>query len=177
MSPIWWKCLNSPFRNGACHRASAANGSNPWVFDPLIDTDGDGIPNPQDTDDDGDGMPDTWEIQYGLNALDAADASLDKDGDGIANREEYQQGTDPTVKDGKPDLVVSIAPVTSVTPDTFTSHVVTVSNTGVKAAAGITLNIQSPDTRRSKNGCSHRPTGEMFCWRNCRWSNRDRDRC
>lgn len=154
----------------------------PLGVDPLIDTDGDGIPNPQDTDDDGDGMPDTWEIQYGLNALDAADASLDKDGDGIANREEYQQGTDPTVKDGKPDLVVSIAPVTSVTPDTFTSHVVTVSNTGVKAAADITLNIQSPDKAEQvafqleqgeaecplsvraalKNGCSHLPTGEMF---------------
>jgi hypothetical protein len=47
-------------------------------------------------DDDQDGMPDLWEIQYGLNPKDAADAGLDLDGDGTTNLEEYQNGTDPT---------------------------------------------------------------------------------
>src|SRR6185503_5346912 len=47
-------------------------------------------------DTDGDGMPDAWEIQYGLNPTNAADANLDLDGDGMSNRQEYIAGTDPT---------------------------------------------------------------------------------
>ena len=48
-----------------------------------------------DLDDDNDGMPDTWELQFGLNPLDANDALLDADGDGNNNLTEYQQGTNP----------------------------------------------------------------------------------
>ena len=48
-------------------------------------------------DDDRDGMPDTWEIQYGLNPLNAADGAADTDGDGDSNLTEYQNGTDPTM--------------------------------------------------------------------------------
>ena len=53
------------------------------------------LPAPKDSD--GDGMPDAWEVKYGLNPHDAADASLDKDKDGYTNVEEYLNGTDPSV--------------------------------------------------------------------------------
>ena len=38
---------------------------------------------------DNDGMPDGWETKYGLNAKNAADASLDREKDGYTNIEEY----------------------------------------------------------------------------------------
>jgi hypothetical protein len=47
-------------------------------------------------DDDGDGIPNGWEQRYGLDPLNAADASADNDGDGLSNLREYQLGTDPT---------------------------------------------------------------------------------
>ncbi|OAI19263.1 hypothetical protein A1507_07650 [Methylomonas koyamae] len=59
------------------------------------DTDGDLLANFADPDDDGDGMPDTWEIQYGLNPLSPADAGLDSDGDGNTNLAEYQANSNP----------------------------------------------------------------------------------
>jgi hypothetical protein len=46
-------------------------------------------------DSDGDGLPDEWEIAYGLNPTNAADATLDADGDGVGNRDEYLAGTRP----------------------------------------------------------------------------------
>jgi len=60
-----------------------------------MDTDYDGIGNNADTDDDNDGMPDVWELQYGFDPLNPADAVLDADGDGYTNLEEYQMGTSP----------------------------------------------------------------------------------
>lgn len=67
--------------------------------DPSIDTDGDGIPDDEDTDDDNDGMPDSWEQHYGFNPLDSRDAQLDADSDGKTNLEEYQNGTNPLAAD------------------------------------------------------------------------------
>lgn len=64
-----------------------------------IDTDGDNQGDVCDVDDDGDGMPDIWEINYGLDPLDATDATQDPDGDGITNIDEYRNGTDPNVND------------------------------------------------------------------------------
>lgn len=61
----------------------------------FADTDGDGTPNIHDPDSDNDGMPDGWEVAYGLNPLDAADADVDADGDGQSNRAEHIAGTQP----------------------------------------------------------------------------------
>jgi pectate lyase len=49
-----------------------------------------------DLDSDNDGIPDWWEIKYGLNPKDPADASQDKNGDGYTNLEKYLNGLDPT---------------------------------------------------------------------------------
>ncbi len=49
-------------------------------------------------DSDGDGMPDSWELDNGLNPNDPADAALDGDGDGHCNAMEYQAGTEPAEK-------------------------------------------------------------------------------
>ncbi len=59
------------------------------------DSDGDGIGNNQDPDDDNDGMPDAWEVEYGLDPLNADD-DQDADGDGFSNVVEYQYQTSPT---------------------------------------------------------------------------------
>lgn len=55
---------------------------------------------------DDDYLPDSWEIQYGLDALDNGRTDLarqgergDYDKDGLTNREEYLLGTNPTVSD------------------------------------------------------------------------------
>ena len=48
-------------------------------------------------DSDLDGLPDAWELAYGLNPQDPADARLDADGDGFTNLQEYLNGTDPRV--------------------------------------------------------------------------------
>ena len=57
-----------------------------------------GTMNECDGDDDGDEMSNYWEIFYGLDPLDAADAMVDSDGDGTSNLEEFRSGTRPTPK-------------------------------------------------------------------------------
>ena len=47
-------------------------------------------------DSDGDHIPDDWELAYGLNPTNSADALMDFDGDGMNNLQEYIAGTDPT---------------------------------------------------------------------------------
>ncbi len=54
---------------------------------------------------DHDGMPDDWELKYGLNPLDPADALNDPDGDGLTNIQEYRYGTNPLVADTDGDGV------------------------------------------------------------------------
>jgi hypothetical protein len=44
---------------------------------------------------DGDGIWDDWELTYGLDPLDPADAALDSDQDGHSNLQEFLAGTDP----------------------------------------------------------------------------------
>lgn len=47
-------------------------------------------------DSDGDGIPDDWELLYGLNSTNNADASENGDGDALNNYEEYLADTNPT---------------------------------------------------------------------------------
>jgi uncharacterized repeat protein (TIGR01451 family) len=54
-------------------------------------------------DSDKDGMPDSWELTYGLNPNDPADALLDADGDSLNNLEEYRAGTNPLKTDSDGD--------------------------------------------------------------------------
>lgn len=81
-------------------------GSDPFE----LDTDGDELPdgdevaiygtNPTLLDTDGDWMADDWELDNGLNPLDASDGLLDADMDGLANKIEYvfmDMGYDPFV--------------------------------------------------------------------------------
>ena len=73
----------------------------------TADFDGDGISNldeisvyhtdPLNPDTDGDGMPDGWEILYGLDPTDPADADEDWVADGISNLVKYQTGRNPLV--------------------------------------------------------------------------------
>jgi parallel beta-helix repeat protein len=46
-------------------------------------------------DNDGDGIPNSWELENGLNISDSTDAGKDNDGDGLSNLEEYEKNTDP----------------------------------------------------------------------------------
>lgn len=46
-------------------------------------------------DGDSDGMADEWEIAYGFDRRNPADAALDADGDGLTNKQEYEIGSSP----------------------------------------------------------------------------------
>lgn len=46
-------------------------------------------------DSDGDGLPDAWEIAYGLDPTNPADAASDSDNDGISNLEEFHASMNP----------------------------------------------------------------------------------
>lgn len=73
------------------------------------DSDGDGLSDFEElfvhgtsalnADSDDDGLPDGWEVQHGLDPLDATGANGangDPDGDGFTNIQEFQMGGDPT---------------------------------------------------------------------------------
>jgi len=66
-------------------------------------------------DTDGDTLPDAWELFYGLNPSDPADALLDYDGDGLDSLGEYQHSTNPFMEDTDADLVPDGAEVASGT--------------------------------------------------------------
>jgi hypothetical protein len=93
---------------------------NPAQFAPLLDSDGDGIPDlveiyiyhtdPLNPDTDGDGLPDGWEIRFGLDPTTAdtgntgvPDGLKDLDGDGLSNLEEFRRGLNPWSVDSDGD--------------------------------------------------------------------------
>jgi len=86
-------------------------------IDASADPDSDGLTNlqefqlgtnPHNWDTDGDLLPDGWEVQYGLNPLDATGlngADGDPDGDGLNNFKEMVYGTNPMLADSDGDGV------------------------------------------------------------------------
>uniref|UniRef100_UPI0030D91636 hypothetical protein n=1 Tax=uncultured Oceanicoccus sp. TaxID=1706381 RepID=UPI0030D91636 len=79
------------------------------------DTDSDGLTHlqefqagtePDKPDSDGDRMPDGWEVQNGLNPLDAEDANSHTDEDGFSALEEYRSETDPNDAESIPPGVL-----------------------------------------------------------------------
>lgn len=127
---IYWPRAGDPKRNltGSCSDSGPGCASSDhrlvWMDLEIIpDQDQDGIPddvdncvsasNSQqddldrdfkgdncDSDDDGDLMDDDWELSYGLNPANPADAETDLDGDGSNNRQEFFAGTNPLIADG-----------------------------------------------------------------------------
>jgi hypothetical protein len=69
----------------------------------LRDHDGDGIPDVDDPDDDNDGMADEWELVYGFDPENNADAADDLDRDGLSNLQEFNAGTNPWMTDSDGD--------------------------------------------------------------------------
>ncbi len=78
----------------ATELATANNCSSGIQIRVALDTDRDGIADSIDSDDDNDGLLDTVELRYGLNPLNASDASADFDNDGFSNSIEIKLGTD-----------------------------------------------------------------------------------
>jgi len=79
------------------------------VGDPILDGnadfDGDGLgveeellagTDPQNNDTDSDGIPDGWEVEWGLEPSNPADAEEDFDLDYLSNFDEYESATSPT---------------------------------------------------------------------------------
>ncbi|MFW9805853.1 MAG: right-handed parallel beta-helix repeat-containing protein [Candidatus Thorarchaeota archaeon] len=90
----------------------ASNGLDTSVNDSRWDADSDHLVNldeyflgtdPQNPDSDADYIFDGWEVEYGLDPLNASDAELDFDQDELTNREEFELGTDPTNADSDSD--------------------------------------------------------------------------
>ncbi|OGV49580.1 MAG: hypothetical protein A2X49_06355 [Lentisphaerae bacterium GWF2_52_8] len=59
-------------------------------------------------DEDKDGMPDSYEMDNGLNPKDPKDAELDTDNDGYTNFEEYSAGTNPRDPKSHPPYVMRL---------------------------------------------------------------------
>ncbi|WP_372807816.1 Amuc_1099 family pilus-like system protein [Pontiella sp.] len=68
------------------------------------------IPQPamNQLDRDGDGITDDWELEYGFDRFNAADAAQDADADGFSNREEFAAKTDPTDSESHPPYITKL---------------------------------------------------------------------
>lgn len=72
----------------------------------VTDSDNDGQGDFADPDDDNDLMPDSYEVQYGLDPLDAADAAQYADSDPHSNLQEYVADTAPNDPLSKLDTIL-----------------------------------------------------------------------
>jgi Tol biopolymer transport system component len=86
----------------SCNRSAVLSGNGRWLIFDSADrallpgqTSTGAFTYAYDRDPDGDGLPSTWEVAYGLNPANAADAAADPDGDGLSNLEEYRAGSHP----------------------------------------------------------------------------------
>lgn len=70
------------------------------------DLDQDGLGDVCDPDQDGDGILDSWELSFGLDPGNPADAALDIDHDGLTALQEYQLGSSPLIADMDSDSVL-----------------------------------------------------------------------
>ena len=69
-------------------------------------------------DTDGDGIPDSMELEWGLDPQNPTDAEGDLDGDGFTNLEEFLAGTDPQDPESYPDPIVKLR-VAAIRPIPF----------------------------------------------------------
>ena len=107
---------------GSCGSSAVAFPLGSGTFGTSIfgDSDGDLVQDALDafpldgrghSDADLDGLPDEWENANGLNSSNPNDAEFDADRDGFTNAEEFKSATDPSVSNGKSQIVVITAPV------------------------------------------------------------------
>lgn len=132
-----------------------------------VDTDKDGIGNNADADDDNDGMPDAWELENGLNPLDATDANKDLDQDGRSNLDEFLQNTNPKKDDVAP--VVNVPANVSLNATTLftkvdaqllqTQGTVTASDAGNEACCAVTA------VGMVEEGLMLRPGRHIITWK------------
>ena len=91
-----------PWPSGANGTGKALQRKNSLLFGNDLINWADGAPTAGEptsselVDSDGDGIPDAWELQYGFDPNNIADAGLDPDGDTTSNLGEYVAGTNPT---------------------------------------------------------------------------------
>ena len=124
--PDWWEQLygldwvindaEEDFdEDGVSNLVEYQNNSDPT----LVDSDLDGLSDfeeifnlstrPDLIDSDDDGLPDAWEVNYGLDPLDASDATSDTDGDLVDAINEFIASTDPTDENDYPLALANVS--------------------------------------------------------------------
>ncbi|PHS18569.1 MAG: hypothetical protein COA86_07715 [Kangiella sp.] len=109
-------------------------------------------------DSDNDGIPDWWEIRYGYDRLDSADASTDDDADGSDNLEEYLESTDPTDQDSDNDGILD-GPDTDPLNDNDPT-----ANAGADASAREASSVQLDGSASADGDDPTQTVGLIYAW-------------